>query len=291
MGVPGVGWRSGRRHTLDMTYSEKLKDPRWQRKRLEIMQRDGFKCCECGDTTKTLHVHHSNGYRNGLDPWEYADGELQTLCEPCHSSTHRSFKIYLAGRISKSCWRVPIVGDQQGRISLENTGILEFLTKRIFGQHDYTGPFFISCDHGCGHEEEREDCGHGEFCECGNNLGTSHGRTANGCTTTGEGSGRHRAARDAYLGIKACDLFFAWIYDQECFGTLVEVGIAAGMGKPIYIAHPQNFDPVDLWFAERFRQKLWIQYDNPSDALKAAIKSESKRRWPPPPLTRRADVA
>ena len=27
-------------------YVEKLKDPRWQRKRLEIMQRDGFRCRE-----------------------------------------------------------------------------------------------------------------------------------------------------------------------------------------------------------------------------------------------------
>ena len=32
-----------------MGYSEKLKDPRWQKKRLEILERDNFRCQYCGD--------------------------------------------------------------------------------------------------------------------------------------------------------------------------------------------------------------------------------------------------
>lgn len=67
-----------------MTYAEKLKDPRWQKKRLEIMQRDDFTCRDCGDTTKTLNVDH-RFYRKGYDPWEYDDADLWTLCEDCHS--------------------------------------------------------------------------------------------------------------------------------------------------------------------------------------------------------------
>lgn len=40
------------------SYSEKLKDPRWQKKRLEVMESNEF-CCEmCGDNESTLHVHH-----------------------------------------------------------------------------------------------------------------------------------------------------------------------------------------------------------------------------------------
>lgn len=66
-----------------MTYSEKLKDPRWQKKRLEILQRDNWTCCNCGDDSKTLHVHHRI-YINGKDPWEYPDHLLVTLCEYCH---------------------------------------------------------------------------------------------------------------------------------------------------------------------------------------------------------------
>jgi len=64
-------------------YSELLKDPRWQRKRLEVMQRDDFACRLCNDKTKTLHVHHKR-YVWRRDPWEYHADELETVCETCH---------------------------------------------------------------------------------------------------------------------------------------------------------------------------------------------------------------
>jgi 5-methylcytosine-specific restriction endonuclease McrA len=67
-----------------MTYSEQLKDPRWQKMRLEILQRDDFTCQECQDTTSTLHVHHRY-YVSGRKAWEYPHFALQTLCEQCHS--------------------------------------------------------------------------------------------------------------------------------------------------------------------------------------------------------------
>ena len=64
-------------------YSELLKHPKWQRKRLEILKRDEFTCRRCDETDKTLHVHHGY-YRRGLNPWEYEDETLFTLCEDCH---------------------------------------------------------------------------------------------------------------------------------------------------------------------------------------------------------------
>jgi len=63
-------------------YSKKLKDPRWQRKRLEVLQRDGWTCQSCRDKTATLHVHHKE-YRHG-DPWDIPLSCLITLCEICH---------------------------------------------------------------------------------------------------------------------------------------------------------------------------------------------------------------
>lgn len=68
-----------------MTYSDKLKDPRWQRKRLEILNRDDFKCFWCGDKDNTLHVHHE--YYEG-DPWDVDNDGLTTLCSECHSVNH-----------------------------------------------------------------------------------------------------------------------------------------------------------------------------------------------------------
>jgi phage terminase large subunit GpA-like protein len=65
-----------------MTYAEKLKDPRWQKKRLEILERDEWKCKLCGDHTTTLHVHHEK-YKG--EPWDADNELLKTLCEHCHS--------------------------------------------------------------------------------------------------------------------------------------------------------------------------------------------------------------
>lgn len=73
-------------HSTDMSrYSDQLKDPRWQKKRLEIFQRDNFKCRSCGATEFTLHVHHWE--YEGL-PWEGDDNEKWTVCEFCHTRFH-----------------------------------------------------------------------------------------------------------------------------------------------------------------------------------------------------------
>jgi hypothetical protein len=66
-----------------LTYSEKLKDPRWQKKRLEILQRDNWTCQQCCDTESTLHVHHRR-YLPGKEPWDIPNEYLVTLCESCH---------------------------------------------------------------------------------------------------------------------------------------------------------------------------------------------------------------
>lgn len=63
----------------------RYKDPRWQKKRLEILQRDEWTCRKCFSKEKTLHVHHSF-YEPGSEPWEYEDASLITLCEQCHES-------------------------------------------------------------------------------------------------------------------------------------------------------------------------------------------------------------
>lgn len=68
-------------------YSKLLRDPRWQKKRLEIMQRDNFKCVDCECATATLNVHHTY-YETGRAPWEYENASLITLCEDCHEIEH-----------------------------------------------------------------------------------------------------------------------------------------------------------------------------------------------------------
>jgi hypothetical protein len=64
-------------------YQQKLLDPRWQKKRLEIFERDEWMCQACGDCSTTLHVHHTY-YERDKDPWEYPAESLVTLCMECH---------------------------------------------------------------------------------------------------------------------------------------------------------------------------------------------------------------
>ena len=66
-----------------MTYGEKLKSPKWQKKRLEILNRDEFTCTMCNSKEKTLHVHHKV-YIFDKDPWDYEEQYYITLCEDCH---------------------------------------------------------------------------------------------------------------------------------------------------------------------------------------------------------------
>jgi uncharacterized Zn finger protein (UPF0148 family) len=61
--------------------SDDWKDPRWQKKRLKIFERDGWKCFACGTADNTLCVHHKS-YRG--KPWDVPEDCLQTLCEQCH---------------------------------------------------------------------------------------------------------------------------------------------------------------------------------------------------------------
>lgn len=70
-----------------MSYIEKLKDPRWQKKRLKVMDYAEWRCQLCGNGEETLHVHHSYYERRKL-PWEYPDGSLIALCATCHGKQH-----------------------------------------------------------------------------------------------------------------------------------------------------------------------------------------------------------
>lgn len=76
-----------------MTYKEKLQDPRWQKKRLEILSRDNFTCQLCNDKETTLHVHH-NQYIS--DPWDVENDKLITYCQYCHRIVEftKNIKIY-----------------------------------------------------------------------------------------------------------------------------------------------------------------------------------------------------
>jgi hypothetical protein len=69
------------------SYYDLLKRPEWQRKRLEVMERAGFRCQQCRSNHQTLNVHHRY-YSKGCKPWEYPDEVFLCLCEQCHKDWH-----------------------------------------------------------------------------------------------------------------------------------------------------------------------------------------------------------
>lgn len=62
-------------------YYKQLLDPRWQIKRLKIIERDGAKCLICKSEKDTLEIHHEV---YGKTPWDVDDKYLKTLCFRCH---------------------------------------------------------------------------------------------------------------------------------------------------------------------------------------------------------------
>lgn len=72
---------------MKKTYYEKLKDPRWQKKRLEVMEYREFSCEICGDSESTLNVHHKEYFKDH-EPWEYDVKQLACICENCHAAQH-----------------------------------------------------------------------------------------------------------------------------------------------------------------------------------------------------------
>jgi hypothetical protein len=84
-------------------YEAKLADPRWNCKRLEILDRDNRTCRSCNAKDCELHVHHCF-YDFDAEPWDHPDESLVTLCEVCHTrETHatRRHKKFLMDSLSR----------------------------------------------------------------------------------------------------------------------------------------------------------------------------------------------
>ena len=73
-----------------MQYKDKLKDSRWLEFRKRVYEKDGHKCIICNTKDRPLNAHH-RFYDNNKEPWDYSVGDLDTLCNWCHSSLHGDF--------------------------------------------------------------------------------------------------------------------------------------------------------------------------------------------------------
>lgn len=107
---------------MSKPYCEKLKDPRWQKKRLEVMQRDEFTCRDCGAKDKTLNVHHCHYSKGG--PWATPDKFLLTLCEDCHERRQKAENELKEAFAELLCGMRLTTVEREGRISTNFSELL-----------------------------------------------------------------------------------------------------------------------------------------------------------------------
>lgn len=62
--------------------------PEWTIARTRALERDGWRCRQCGRAGR-LEVHHRESLKDGGN---HAQGNLVTLCRACHLDAHRAPK-------------------------------------------------------------------------------------------------------------------------------------------------------------------------------------------------------
>jgi hypothetical protein len=88
---------------MKKSYADKLRDVRWQRKRLKLLELANWICQECGaDDHRSLDVHHSY-YKTGLDPWDYPQKAYRVVCTDCHDKRTESEHRLLRSVQSMNC--------------------------------------------------------------------------------------------------------------------------------------------------------------------------------------------
>ncbi len=181
-------------------------------------------------------------------------------------------RIYIAGKISPNDWRRTIANcidtrDIHWLRSEDNYDLFNFpwptIENAVLGKHSYTGPFFLNCDHGCGHGPH------------------SHG---NGIRSVGCFNVTHSSNKEALIqrlcfdAIRRSTFVFAWIDSPDAYGSLIEIGYALGQSVPAYIAWPKPLN--DLWFA-RVSSTECFQADSPESGLEHALslRGHNPSRW------------
>ena len=165
-------------------------------------------------------------------------------------------KVYLAGKISKNNWRESLDGyrafsidasDVADDINTENQNAELFETYfgelPVISKHPYievTGPFFLSCDHGCYHGEGTHGVGATIDKDLDHTLGYS------GCS--GTTFSRNEVVRICKNQIDRADMLFAYINSADCYGTLFEIGYASGTGKPVAVMFANDDLANSMWF-------------------------------------------
>lgn len=172
------------------------------------------------------------------------------------------YRAYLAGKIGPHDWRHDLFELRGIDLGLAETwsgratNYPELRETSDPGGLIYGGPYFISCDHNCYHGPTRHGRGSGDPMACG--LG---------------GEPRDLTVMRCQQWIRSADVVFVWLNSTDAYGTLVEIGYAKAIGKPVFIAvdmvstNEENLaNPYreDMWFACHMADKV-VETPNHND--------------------------
>ena len=225
--------------------------PEWAAKRNERLRLDGYRCAKCG-FTRALEVHHIN-YERLFQ--EDVSRDLITLCKKCHNEIEAQKKavnpfqmpvehhsVYLAGKIRQNDWRNRFC-NYRG-VPSDPADIANGYEKKVNEYLTITGPFFISCDHGCYHGEGQHGVGALYLPFDGNCMGEFYTRDD--------------VLEICKAQIERAEIVFAYIDCQDCYGTLSEIGYAHAIGKDIIIIFADYSLEEKMWFIDKMQRNTGI---------------------------------
>lgn len=168
--------------------------------------------------------------------------------------------VYLAGKIGQTDWRHGLVPTLRGHVWAD--GPIDA------GDFLYCGPYFVSCDHGCFHNN--------------NSHGTVAIRGDNACPgrdVHADFDCPHLEVANLCLGaVTKADLLFCYIDSKDCFGTLIEIGYALAQNVPVVIAFTPGVASAvhnDFWFA--CVKARWVAYGVSEQELPSHLKRAIRR--------------
>ena len=218
--------------------------------------------CERCTVNPMDHVHHLTYKRKYAERLE----DLQACCKQCHEFIHakserdpaldrpavlpwcstRVKSFSLAGKITGTTWRETIVDEWsfenhsssywQAYMDYEEDGtwavVPHACTVLDSISLSYTGPWW------------RDPWAHGNSGDSSWPHGYSNKLEEEGVAD------KKQIANAVVNAIHASDLVFAWIDSHDCYGTLLEIGYAKGLGKTIVAVFSDAIDTSQLWLTQ-----------------------------------------
>ena len=264
-------------------YQAYLCSPDWGKIRAIVTERSGGVCerCRCNPAAACHHVTYIRKFAELPE-------DILHLCRGCHDFTHGKSKldpkprrkIYLAGKVEQNCWRHKIVDGLRGKDW--NDGPLPCAIHIDGESFDYTGPFFVSCDHGCYHgpgthgclgnnaveEIDGEEIETDYTSDCIEWLGHRGLVDNHGCRC---GDGQSFVVNKCLAAIDDSDVVMAWIDSTDCYGTLCEIGFAIGKYKEVWVAFSDPMMIQEMWFIATIARRA-SAFSSPMAAMQSFCK-------------------